>query len=112
MTRRNINAREALKYLIIFSNLFVRTPQSEWSKLPFNGFYRTRESLWVSLTTPQFKSGSIDKSLQELQIIETFIELIDEIQSNPIDKKILNKNKKFWWINVLWVRNDLVLYNA
>lgn len=112
MTQRNINAIKALQYLLTFSNLFARTPKAEWSKLPFYAFYKAREGLWIDLNTLSLPSGSIKPSSQEMLILETFFDLINEIQNNEIEKSILNQNKHFCWINILWVSTDLFSYNA
>ncbi len=112
MTQRNNSAIEALKYLRTFSNLFARTPKAERSKLPFYAFYKAREGLWIDLNTLSLPSGSIKPSSQELLILETFFDLINEIQNNEIQKYILNQNKHFWWVNIFWVSTDLFTYNA
>jgi len=112
MTQRNITALEALEYLRQFSKLFARTPKAEWSKLPFYAFYRAREGLWVDLNTLSLCSSSVKPSSQELLILQTFFDLINEIQKNEIEKNILNQNKYFWWINILWVSTELFSYSA
>lgn len=112
MTQRNITVLEALEYLRQFSNLFARTPKTEWSKLPFYAFYRAREELWVDLNTLSLYTSSAKPSSQELLILKTFFDLINEIQNNEIEKNILNQNKHFCWINILWVSTDLFSYNA
>ena len=112
MTQRNISAIEALDYLRQFSNLFARTPKAERFKLPFYAFYKAQEWLWIDLNTLSLPSGSIKPSSQELLILETFFDLINEIQNNESEKYILNQNNHFWWINVLWVSTDLFTYNT
>jgi len=112
MIQRNISAIKALQYLLTFSNLFARTPKAEWSKLPFYAFYKAREGLWIDLNTLALPSGSIKPSSQEMLILKTFFDLINEIQNNNKEKNILNQDKHFWWINILWVSTDLFTYSA
>jgi hypothetical protein len=112
MTQRNITALEALEYLRQFSKLFARTPKAEWSKLPFYAFYRDREGLWVDLNNLSLCSSSVKPTSQELSILQTFFDLINEIQKNEIEKNILNQNKYFWWVNILWVSTELFSYSA
>jgi hypothetical protein len=65
-----------------------------------------------SLNTLSLPLGSIKPSSQELLILKTFFDLINEIQNNDNDKYILNQDKHFWWINILWVSTDLFAYSA
>ena len=37
-------------------------------------------------------------------------ELIEEIQGDLESKNVLLQGKDFWWINVLWVSDELVLH--
>lgn len=112
MTQRNISVREALEYLRQFSNLFARTPKAEWSKLPFYAFYGAREGLWVDLNTLSLYASSIKPYSRELLILETFFDLIHEIQNDETEKNILNQFGNFKWVNILWVSTELFSYSA
>jgi hypothetical protein len=110
MTQRNISAAEALSYLRIFSNLFLNTPSIKRSKLPFYGFYEARKHLWVHLNSLPLRSKAESKTIEDWQILEIFFELIEEIQGDLESKNVLLQGKHFWWINVLWVSDELVLH--
>ncbi len=110
MTQRNINAAEALRYLRTFSNLFSNTPLIKRSKLPFYGFYKARKHFWVHLNTLPLRSQAKCETIKDWQLLEIFFELIEEIQGDLESKNVLLQGKDFWWINVLWVSNELVLH--
>jgi hypothetical protein len=112
MTQRNINAAEALRFLRTFSNLFSNTPFVERLKLPFYGFYEARKHLWVQLNTLPLRSQAQGESIKDWQLLEIFFELIEEIQGDLESKNVLLQGKDFWWINVLWVSDELVLHKV
>jgi len=112
MTQRNISAAEALHYLRTFSRLFSDTPFTKRFKLPFYGLYRRRKQLWVHLNTLSPRSKAKSETIEDWQILEIFFELIEEIQSDIESKNVLVKQKDFWWINVLWVSDELVSHKV
>ena len=112
MTQRNISAAEALRYLRTFSNLFSNTPFVERSKLPFYGFYEARKHLWVHLNTLPLRSQAKCETIKDWQLLEIFFELIEEIQGDLESKNVLLQKKDFWWINILWVSDELVLHKV
>jgi hypothetical protein len=110
MTQRNISADEALRYLRTFSNLFSNTPLIKRSKLPFYGFYKARKHFWVHLNTLPLGSHAKSETSEDWQVLGIFFELIEEIQGDLESKKVLLKRKDFFWINILWVSNELILH--